>query len=107
MKERQASFRENKGENAMQADRLSCSKVWMEQSSPFKDTCTKIHGQEAIDDAGKIARDQMTKYFLCYAEEYDFYLRADASGVSKFLTRGETKADLCFQKKINKTKQKL
>lgn len=91
-------FQRNKGKNAIQGDRLSRSKVWMEQSSPFKDTCTKIHGQVAIDGAGKIARDQMTKYFLCSAKEYDLYLKADGSGVSKFLTRGETKSDLCFKK---------
>lgn len=77
-------FQRNKGKNASQADRLSCSKVWMEQSSPFKNTCAKIHGQVAIGDAGKIVRDQITKYFLCSAKEYDFYLRANASGVSKF-----------------------
>lgn len=72
----------------------------MEPSSPYKDSCIKIHGQEAIDEAGKIAREQMTKHFLWSAKEDDFYLIADGGGVSKFLTRGETKADLCFRKKL-------
>lgn len=47
----------------------------------------------------------MTKYFLSFAKEYDFYPTAEGGVVSKFLTGGETKADLCFRMKT-KTKQK-
>lgn len=38
----------------------------MKQSSPYIDLCggIKIHSEEAIDNPGKIARDQITKY-LC------------------------------------------
>lgn len=81
---------------------MTCSKVWMEQSSPqiaHKDPCIKMRGQEAIYEAGKIARDQMRKHFLCCAKEYDFYPTADEGRMSKYLSRGEIKADLCFRKK--------
>lgn len=33
---------------------------------------------------------KMTKYFLCSAKEYDFYLIAYRGGVSKFLIREAT-----------------
>lgn len=59
----------------------------------------------SFDDAGKITRNQMTKYFLSFAKEYDFYPIAEGGVVSKILTGGETKADLCFRMKT-KTKQK-
>lgn len=58
-----------------------------------------MHDQEAIYEAAKTARDQMRKYFLCYAKKYDFYTTADEERVSKYLSRGERKADLCFRKK--------
>lgn len=87
-------FQENKGKNATQADRMSCSNVWLEQNSPYKDPCIKLHGQEATDDAGKTARDQMTKCILFSAKEYNFFLIADRGGVSKLLTKEEPKADL-------------
>lgn len=51
-----------------------------------------------------LEREQMTKCFLCSAKEHDFFLIADRGGVSKFLTRGRTKADLCFR---GKTKTKI
>lgn len=55
----------------------------MKQSSPYKDPCSgiKIHSKEAIDNAEKIARDQITNIFVCSAKVYDFYLIAEGGGV--------------------------
>lgn len=59
----------------------------------------KISGHEAIGYARKTAKDQMIKYFLCPDKKYGFYPIVYRSGVSIFLTRGRTCADLCFRKK--------
>ena len=67
--------------------------IWMKQSSPYKDPCSgiKIHSKEAIDNAEKIARDQITNIFVCSAKVYDFYLIAEGGGVWKFLLKGRRK----------------
>lgn len=57
----------------------------------------KISGHEAIDYARKTAKHQMTKYFLYSATKYEFYPIVYRSGVSNFLTRGGTSADLGFR----------
>ena len=87
MKESQASFRETKGK--MQSKQTDYhSQRYGRSKIAYKDTCTKIHSQVATDDAGKIARDQTTKFFLYSAKDYDFYLRTDECGVQKiFLER--------------------
>ena len=77
-------FQRNKWKKCNSSKQIVMFKgIWMKQSSPYKDPCSgiKIHSKDAIDNAEKIARDQITNIFVCSAKVYDFYLIAEGGGV--------------------------